>query len=213
MLTLLSRRRRPPARPSYARRPALEHLEARNAPSALDPTSLGSFDPSTLTGPAVAATSTDTPSAGGTTSPGGLQPAPALGTFMAALMVPAVPPSAPGGSGSATGGGTALGSAGLAPGSGSPVIDSCAGAENPDLTETLSGHVTDPNPASLTVTFSGWVIDGMHTSVDGGGNFTITFNVPRCTSGSTSSHTCTAVAAGAGRASAPFTFIIEQTPS
>jgi hypothetical protein len=219
MLTQLFRRRRPAARPAYVRRLALEYLEERNAPSALDPTSSSDL----LTAPdqsgtqplaAPAPTATSSSGSGTTGSPTG----PAPSTFLAALTAPAVPPATTGSGTTTTGGGTTAGPAGATPppasGQAAPVIDSCAGTENPDLTVTVSGHVTFSNPASLTVTFSGWVMDGMQAPVDAGGNFTITFNVPQCSSTTTSSHLCSAVASdGAGHVSAPFSFIIEQTPS
>lgn len=211
MLALLTRRR--PAAPSpYRRRPALERLEDRNSPSALDPTlSLTAPDLSTSSAQSIAApVLPSSPAAGsGTTSP-----TPLTDSFLAAVVVPVAPapaPTAPAGTTTGTGGSTSASSSMLLP---LPVIDGCAGTENPELTVTVSGHVTDTNPTSLTVTFSGWVMDGLHTSVDTSGNFTITFNVPNCTSASTANHTCSAVAAdGAGRASAAFGFIVEQTPT
>jgi hypothetical protein len=208
MLALLTRRR--PAAPSlYRRRPALERLEDRNSPSALDPTlSLTAPDLSTSSAQSIAAPVLPSSPAVGSATP---SPAPLTGSFLAAVVAPAPAPTAPAGTTTGTSGSTPASSSPLLP---LPVIDGCAGAENADLTVTVSGHVTDTNPTSLTVTFSGWVMDGLHTSVDTSGNFTVTFNVPNCTSASTANHTCAAVAAdGAGRASAAFGFIVEQTPT
>jgi hypothetical protein len=222
MLTQLFRRRRPAARPAFVRRLALEYLEDRNAPSALDPTSspdlLTSPDQSGTQATAVPAPTDSSSSGSGTTSATGSQPAPGTGTFLAVLTAPSVPPATTGSGTTTTSGGTTAGPADVTPpppsGQSAPVIDSCVGVENEELTVTVSGHVTFSNPASLTVTFSGWVMEGMQTPVDAGGNFSVTFNVPQCTSTTTSSHLCSAVASdGAGHVSAPFSFIIEQTPT
>src|SRR5581483_8612801 len=195
MLTQLFRRRRPAARPAFVRRLALEYLEDRNAPSALDPTSsLTPSDTLTLTDQSgtqslTAPAPTDTSSSGsGTTSTAGSPSAPTTGTFLGALTATAVPTPTTGSGTTTTGGGTAAGPNGVTPPPASGLfIDSCAGTENPDLTVTVSGHVTFSNPAGLTVTFGGWVMDGMQAPVDAGGNFTITFNVPQCTSTTTAS--------------------------
>jgi hypothetical protein len=216
MLSLLFGRRRPAARRPYVRRLALEQLEGRDAPSSLDPTSsltspdvLSSSDPV----PAVpAAINTTSGSTSGTATPAPLpQPVPQPGSLLAVAAPPRVATTTATTSGA---GGTSATSSTLAStATGLPAIDDVEAATNEDLTCTVSGHVTDSNPASLTVHFSGWVMDGLKAPVKSDGSFTITVEIPVCTSATTASHTCTAVAtSAAGPGSAPVSFVIMQTP-
>jgi hypothetical protein len=222
VLKLLFRPRRPAVRPPYVRRLALEYLEERNAPSALDPTSSLSSS-GLLTSPdqqpAVPALTDGSPgAAGAVAATGGATPttpapppAAGTGTFLAVVTAPPLP--APTSTAPGTTAGTG-GAAAPAPGvPGSLVIDDVGGMVNPDATCTVVGQVADPYRTAATVTFSGWVMDGLQAPVKTDGNFTITFEVPPCTSVSTATHTVAAVAAdGAGHVSPQVTFTINQTP-
>ena len=61
---------------------------------------------------------------------------------MAAPVTPTAPPPATTGPGMTTGGGTGRRRAPPATGRSAPVIDSCAGTEDEELTVALSGHIT-----------------------------------------------------------------------
>jgi hypothetical protein len=229
MLALLTRRRRPPARRPSARRPELEHLEGRNAPSSLDATSsLTSFDLSSSQDEQVsqlpaAPGPTDTSSAtgggvsgGATTTAPGLLPAAGSGTFIAAVIAPAVPPRTAALPAAASGTDTPPGTPGMAgPGMPQPLVinPKINFSENDNATVTVWGSVTDPDPtATVTVTLAGDVIpDGTQTAAQADGCFKVTFKVSYA-SGITQ-YNCVAKATDTAGLEAKQTFIVSLTAS
>jgi len=218
MLSLLLPRRRTAARRPYVHRPALELLEARNAPSSLDPTSsLTSSDTLSSQDPVPAATYTTSGSTSSTTTPTpATPPAPQPGSLLDAVLTAPVAVATTSASTSGSDGTTTSGRPLVsAPGT-APVIDGCSSAQDSTTLITISGHVTDANPTSVTVTItSDWSpVNGQSTTADAKGNFSITLVVPCCTSATNSTHSATAVATnGSGLTSAPYTFMIYQQPS
>jgi hypothetical protein len=120
--------------------------------------------------------------------------------------VPPAVPTAPATTLSATGPLAADSTGGL-------TIDDIGPAVNGDGTVTISGHVSGATAAGSTVTISGWVVDGAHTTVGADGSFTLTVEVPACDSAATANHTVSAQAGdGQGHTSPAVSFVISQTP-
>jgi hypothetical protein len=205
-LTLFSRpRRRPAARRPYSHRPAVERLEGRDAPSGLDTTSLTSpLTDSTTSAPATA-----------TVLPDPTTTSTSAGTVAA---VPTVTPTAPA---------PATGPAPVAAGPihNSPTLplpDVSGYTEATDWVYTVSGTLTDANPAGLTVIVK---VDGIAepaasvtTVLDGSGHptdvgkWTAVFGLNPCYSATNATRYCTAVSTNGTLTSALTDFTIEQTP-
>jgi hypothetical protein len=202
-----TRRRAPVPRP-YRARLGVEALERRDAPSSLDVT--------TFTSPPTDSTTSDT-----SVSSTALAPAPqsdtSTTTTTAATVAPAPAPLAP-----------QAGDVMPAPTTTSPtqpvilppsvvnVVD------DGDWNYSVSGTVSDPDPATLTVNVS---VDGNPVgsspvkpvlNADGTppsqGTWSVTFGLPQCTSATDSTRFGVAVATDGKRVSQPTAFTIEQSP-
>ncbi len=180
-------------------------------------------DNSTSTAPATAPATTTattnttaTSTAPVTTTTGTSAPAPATTSSPAPATTPGSPVVSSGITGTLNSNGSGSTTSTAAPNTvdGPPVIDGYEVTE--DVTTwsyTIYGHVSWTNPTSLTVTFSGGVLDGEQAAVDGEGEFQITFQLPACTSSSTGTHDYGAVASdGNGNTSAEVIIVVQQTP-
>jgi hypothetical protein len=94
-----------------------------------------------------------------------------------------------------------------------PSIDDIGAGVNGDGTVTISGHVSGASAAGSTVTISGWVMDGTHTTVQTDGSFSVTVAVPACDSAANANHSVSgSVSNGNGYTSPSVSFVISQTP-
>jgi hypothetical protein len=205
-----TRRRSPALRPHRARL-GVEALERRDAPSSLDVT--------TFAAPPTDSTTSDT-----WVSSTALAPAPQTDTVTTtttttATVTPAPEPLAPA---------PQAGDVMPAPTTGSPTLPVILPpavvnvVDEGDWNYAVSGTVSDPNPAALTVNVS---VDGNPLgsapvkpvlNADGTpankGTWSMTFGLPACTSATDSTRFATAVASDGKRVSQPTAFTIEQSP-
>jgi len=97
-----------------------------------------------------------------------------------------------------------------APGLATPSITGVT--EEAEWNYTVSGTVSDPNPASLQIEITVDQTAEPAVAVNADGTFSTTFTLPPCTSATNSTRFCTAVATNGTQTSAPADFTIEQTP-